>query len=74
MFHGKVDAKVELDPGKRRVIVPEDFQNSTGQGPVPTCGGSSALDRDLYPKLFDDSITRKSNLVSLFNVPNVSVD
>lgn len=34
MFHGKVDAKVELDPGKGRVIVPEDFQNSTGQGPV----------------------------------------
>lgn len=34
MFHGEVDAKVQLDPGKGKVIIPEDFQNSTGQGPV----------------------------------------
>lgn len=34
MFHGEVGAKVEFDPGKGRVIIPEDFQNSTGQGPV----------------------------------------
>lgn len=34
MFHGEVDAEVQLDPGKGRVIIPEDFENSAGQGPV----------------------------------------
>lgn len=40
----------------------------------PTWDGSSALDRDLYPKLFNNSMMRKSKLVSLLSVPNGSVD
>lgn len=34
MLHGEVGAKVELGPGKWRIIIPGDFQNSAGQGPV----------------------------------------
>ena len=30
MLHGEVGAKMELSPGKGRII-PGDFQNSTGQ-------------------------------------------
>lgn len=36
MLHGEVDAKVELGPGKGRIIIPGDFQNSVGQGSVQT--------------------------------------
>lgn len=61
IFHGEVDAKVQLDPGKGRVIIPEDFQSSTGQGPVqPDLREIVALGRDLYHKLFNNSMIRKS--------------
>lgn len=75
MFHGEVDAEVELDPGKGRVIIPEDFQSSTGQGPVqPDLHDVVALGKDLYHKLFNNSMIRKYKLVSLLNVPDVNVD
>lgn len=34
VLHGEVDAKVELGPGRERIVIPGDFQDSIGQGPV----------------------------------------
>jgi len=50
MLHREVDAKVGLGPGKGRIIIPGDFQNSTGQGPaqpdlpeIQLCSGQGPL-------------------------------
>lgn len=76
MFHEEIDALVELDPGKGRVIIPEDFQNSTGQGPMQPglhemvallWGGTST---NVIQRFYD----KKIQISLLLNVPNVNVD
>lgn len=73
MLHGEVGAKVELGPGRGRIVIPGDFQDSIGQRPVhPDLPEMVALlwAGTAKSKLFNDSVTRKSKLASLFNVPN----